>query len=144
MKTIGIIRDKLYLQHENGGWHPESPSRLTAIGESLDDFAPADPLVSLPARDATHQELARIHTDEHIRLIEMSRERERTVFDPDTGAVSGSYAAAVRAAGGVIAAVDAVMSQEVDSAFAFVRPPGHHAEASHPMAAVQNMRCFHE
>ena len=39
----------------------------------------------------------------------------------------GSYEVALLAAGGVIAAVDAVLDGVVDNAYALVRPPGHHA-----------------
>ena len=39
------------------------------------------------------------------------------------------YEIARLAVGGVLNAVDAVMTGEVDNAFAFVRPPGHHAGA---------------
>ncbi len=43
-------------------------------------------------------------------------------------AVAGSGEAALRAAGAVVAAVDAVVAGEADNAFCAVRPPGHHAE----------------
>src|SRR5262249_11734725 len=51
-------------------------------------------------------------------------------FDPDTIVSPGSGEAALRAAGAVIAAVDAVVAGEVRNAFCAVRPPGHHAEAA--------------
>jgi acetoin utilization deacetylase AcuC-like enzyme len=46
---------------------------------------------------------------------------------------SGSGEAALRAAGGVVAAVDRVMSGNVQNAFCAVRPPGHHAEPTRAM-----------
>jgi acetoin utilization deacetylase AcuC-like enzyme len=55
------------------------------------------------------------------------------MLDPDTFVSAGSVAAARRAAGGAIAAVDAVMEGWADAAFAAVRPPGHHAEAAQAM-----------
>jgi len=133
MKTLGIVRDPLFLKHENGGGHPESASRLRAIDEMLESFPLKDHLKELPARDATHEELARIHTEAHIERVRASAQRTSTVFDADTGANEHSYAAAVRAAGGAIAAVEAVTAGEVHGAFAFLRPPGHHAEADRPM-----------
>jgi acetoin utilization deacetylase AcuC-like enzyme len=39
----------------------------------------------------------------------------------------GSYKAALYAAGGSIAAVEAVMERDVSCDYALVRPPGHHA-----------------
>jgi len=133
MKTLGIVRDPLFLEHENGGRHPENASRLRAMNEMLDAFPQKDCLRDLPARDATREELARVHTDAHIERIRRSAERKSTTFDLDTGANEHSYAAAVRAAGGAIAAVEAVVAGGVAGAFAFLRPPGHHAEADRPM-----------
>jgi acetoin utilization deacetylase AcuC-like enzyme len=46
---------------------------------------------------------------------------------------AGSLAAAYLAAGGALAAVDAIMRGEVEHAFCAVRPPGHHAERSRAM-----------
>ena len=54
-------------------------------------------------------------------------------LDADTVMSAGSAAAARRAAGGAIAAVDAVLGGWARTAFAAVRPPGHHAEPSRPM-----------
>jgi acetoin utilization deacetylase AcuC-like enzyme len=44
-----------------------------------------------------------------------------------------SYEAAVYAVGGLLVAVEAVMKDEVDNAFAMVRPPGHHAISDRAM-----------
>ena len=53
---------------------------------------------------------------------------ERLSLDADTMFSAGSAAAALRAAGGAIAAVDEVMLGTAQAAFVAVRPPGHHAE----------------
>jgi acetoin utilization deacetylase AcuC-like enzyme len=54
-------------------------------------------------------------------------------IDADTIVSPGSGEAALRAAGAVIAAVDAVMTGEALNAFCAVRPPGHHAERDRAM-----------
>jgi len=54
-------------------------------------------------------------------------------LDGDTAMSAGSAEAALRAAGGAVAGVDAVMAGWARSAFAAVRPPGHHAEPSRPL-----------
>src|SRR6202035_5184369 len=54
-------------------------------------------------------------------------------IDADTILSPASGAAALRAAGAVVAAVDAVVSKEADNAFCAVRPPGHHAEPQRAM-----------
>ena len=133
MKGVAIVRDPLYLRHSNGPTHPESPERLTAIDGMLSGFALKDRLIDIPARDAAFAELARVHEEGYIRRIESTASSSYTVLDPDTAANESSCAAAVRAAGGTLAAVEAVMSGQASSSFAFVRPPGHHAEAGRAM-----------
>jgi acetoin utilization deacetylase AcuC-like enzyme len=54
-------------------------------------------------------------------------------LDPDTIISPGSGEAALRAAGALVAAVDAVVAGEARNAFCAVRPPGHHAEAARAM-----------
>jgi len=133
VKPAVLIRDPLCLEHSNGPGHPESPARLRAIDGLLDGFPLRDRLVFLPARDASFEELALVHTERYIRRIEATRGRELTVLDPDTSASAGSHAAALRAAGGVLGAVEAVLGGDYAGAFAAVRPPGHHAEAGRAM-----------
>jgi acetoin utilization deacetylase AcuC-like enzyme len=133
MNTIAIVRDPIYLKHSNGPMHPEGPERLVAIDKMLSQFPQREFLADIPPRDATFEELAWIHEESYIRRIEQTQERSFTVLDPDTSATSDSYAAALRAAGGTIAAAEAVLSASHPAAFAFVRPPGHHAEAGRAM-----------
>ena len=133
MNTVAMVRDPIYLKHSNGPMHPEGPQRLVTIDRMLSEFPLKENLIDIPPRDATFEELACIHEENYIRRIERTREREFTVLDPDTSACSDSYAAALRAAGGTIAAAEAVLSGSHPAAFAFVRPPGHHAEADRAM-----------
>jgi acetoin utilization deacetylase AcuC-like enzyme len=133
MNTVAIVRDPLYLKHSNGPMHPEGPQRLVTIDRMLSEFPLKEFLADIPPRDAAFEELAWIHEPDYIRRIEQTRERSFTVLDPDTSATSDSYAAALRAAGGTMAAAQAVLSGSYPAAFAFVRPPGHHAEAGRAM-----------
>jgi acetoin utilization deacetylase AcuC-like enzyme len=133
VKPVAVVRDPLCLGHSNGPGHPESPERLQAIERMLSDFPLRGRLVHLPARDASFEELARVHKPEYIRRIEATRGLPLSVLDPDTSASAGSHAAALRAAGGVLAAVEAVLAGGYAGAFAAVRPPGHHAEADRAM-----------
>lgn len=133
MIKIAIVRDPIYLKHSNGPGHPESPERLKAIDKLLKNFPWKSRIIDIPARQATFDELAWVHDSDYIKRIEMTKERSFTMLDPDTGAASDSYSAAVRAAGGTMEAINAVLTGQFDSAFAFVRPPGHHAEAGRAM-----------
>ncbi len=124
------------LYHDTGLGHPESPDRLRAVIGALE----AEEFTWLDRREAppaTEEQLARVHALPYVRWI-MARiprtEAEGLVqLDGDTLVSAGSREAALRAAGGVCAAVDAVMAGEVRNAFCAVRPPGHHAERDRAM-----------
>ncbi len=130
--NLSIIRDPLYLKHSGGTGHPERPERLQAIDALLETFPLRDRIEDVAARPASFEELARVHEEGYIRRIAGTQGHELTMLDPDTGATAESYAAALQAAGGTIEAVRSVL-EGGHSAFAFVRPPGHHAEAGRAM-----------
>ena len=81
----------------------------------------------MPARDVTIDELAFIHDRDYPESVRQVAGQGGIWLDPDTYVSQRSYDAALRAAGGCLAAVDAVLAAEVESAFCLVRPPGHHA-----------------
>jgi acetoin utilization deacetylase AcuC-like enzyme len=123
MSKTGIVYHPIYLRHETGG-HPERKERLTAIlhmiqSEGLDvDF--------ITPKAATVDQIASIHGHRYIDQVKAICEQGGGYLDLDTVLSKDSYDAALMAAGGTIAAVDAVQDG-FDSAFALVRPPGHHA-----------------
>jgi acetoin utilization deacetylase AcuC-like enzyme len=89
-------------------------------------------LVRYSAPLATHEQLKRVHTSEHITSLEAAAARASSAgvayLDPDTAMNRYSLGAAYRAAGAVILAADLVIEGKVKNAFCSVRPPGHHAE----------------
>lgn len=107
--------------------YPEHPGRLKAILEHLDAFPPPG-MVFQTGRVATREQLSRVHTMGYLDRLFAFRGKNAWL-DKDTTAVSpGSIDAAEVAAGTAVAAVEAVMGGRCESAFALVRPPGHHAE----------------
>jgi acetoin utilization deacetylase AcuC-like enzyme len=75
-----------------------------------------------------------VHSPEHITALrELWAKGERFAGSPDTPVCESSYEVALMAAGGVLAAVDAVMAGKVRNAFCAVRPPGHHATRNKAM-----------
>lgn len=107
--------------------YPEHPGRLTAIKQLLDE-EPVAGVRFAEGRAATREQLGRVHTTSYLEDI-YGLAGQNAWLDADTTAVSpGSIEAAEVAAGTAIAAVEAVASGDVSSAFALVRPPGHHAE----------------
>ena len=115
------------LLHSAGPGHPESPSRLQAVLQSLDGdrFAALD---RVEAPRATRVQLERAHDSALIDLLFDNAPREGHVrIDADTAMSADSLDAALRAAGAVCAAVDAAIDGDAPRAFCAVRPPGHHA-----------------
>lgn len=123
---VGLIYDPVYLEHDTGT-HVENAQRLVATMALLEESHIKDKLEILSPRPATMNELATVHAKEYISHIQNQVEKGGGWLDGDTVTSPNSYKAAACAAGGVLTAVDAVMNKKVDSAFALVRPPGHHA-----------------
>lgn len=119
------------LRHAPGSGHPEAPARLEAVLDALRSGCPE--LDWHEAPEASREHLARVHT---ARLIAQVLDEPTTAprnLDEDTVMSTDSAAAALRAAGAVVAAVDAVVGGETAMAFCAVRPPGHHADADTAM-----------
>jgi acetoin utilization deacetylase AcuC-like enzyme len=121
------------LGHDPGQGHPERPARLASVLKALSgpEFA------SLERREAplaTTEQLQRAHPPRYVEAVLQAFPTEGYVqFDGDTVVSPGSKDAALRAAGALVAATDAVMGGEASNAFCAVRPPGHHAEPMRPM-----------
>ncbi len=134
MKPVALFTHPACLGHDTGPHHPERPDRLRAVMQALEhpDFVP---LLREQAPLATHAQLCLAHPAAHVdRLLALNpAEGELLALDPDTIVSHGTIEAARRAAGGAVAAVDAVMEGWAAAAFAAVRPPGHHAEATRAM-----------
>jgi len=122
----GLVYDPIYLQHDTGD-HVENARRLVDAMTYLEETGTKEKLTCLPARPASLEELEMVHTPEYVSYVKGKAEKGGGWLDPDTVTSPKSYQAALYAAGGVLAAVEAVMKGEVDNAFALVRPPGHHA-----------------
>jgi acetoin utilization deacetylase AcuC-like enzyme len=128
----GYVYDPVYLEHDTGD-HPENARRLEAIITGLENKFIRSQLKLIPARPATLEELTAIHQADYISRVEAFCQRGGGSWDADTIMSKDSYKAALYAAGGCIAAVEAVAKKTVPSAYALVRPPGHHATHNNAM-----------
>jgi acetoin utilization deacetylase AcuC-like enzyme len=131
--TTLLVTHPACLGHEPGPHHPERPERLAAILAALQDKEFAN-LARAEAPLATNEQLTRVHPATYVQAMLGARPEpgEYAMIDGDTILSHGSIDAALRAAGAVVAGVDAVMGGEADTAFAAVRPPGHHATPDIP------------
>ena len=121
------------LEHDPGQYHPEAPARLRAVLSALEgpDFAR---LERREAPEAALDDIARSHPRSFVeRLLAAVPQSGHVGIDADTIMSPASGQAALRAAGAVAAAVDAVVAGEAENAFCAVRPPGHHAEPGRAM-----------
>jgi len=133
MRKTAVVRDERYLAHNPGRYHPESPKRLAAIYAMLERPDMEGVFQYLPAREVTRDELLEIHSPRYVDMILNTSGKGRRSLDPDTTVSEGSCEASLLAAGGLCKAISAVISGDMDNAFALVRPPGHHAETSRAM-----------
>ncbi|MCA3218737.1 MAG: histone deacetylase family protein [Burkholderiales bacterium] len=130
----GFITHRACLAHEMGSWHPEAPSRLTAIHDHLIAVGLLPHLVHIDAPVVAREALWRAHDRGYIEHLESRIPKQGYVsVDPDTAMNPATWDAALRSAGAVTEAVDQVMAGQLENAFCAVRPPGHHARPAHAM-----------
>jgi acetoin utilization deacetylase AcuC-like enzyme len=130
--NVALYFDSLFLRHDTLS-HPESIARVETSLRLLEESGVANRLQRPACRDATLDELALVHAPEHIERMRRVGEQGPVMVLPDTMANTGTFAAAVRAAGACIGAVESVVRGEFESAHCLTRPPGHHAVAGSPM-----------
>jgi acetoin utilization deacetylase AcuC-like enzyme len=110
------------------------PSRYRVVIDALqNDKELFSSLKEITPEKALQGVVQAAHTKEHFKRVEGAFASGLDRLDMDTTISMKSFDASLYAAGGVISAVDAVMSGEVRNAFAAVRPPGHHATAESTM-----------
>lgn len=132
MKKTGFIYSPDFLKHETGE-HPENPSRLLSIISYLKEKKIFENLIHISPVEATVDELLLIHDEYHICKIKKYCDIGEKCIDADTFISPYSYRAALLSAGGVIKAINKVLSGDIHNAFCAVRPPGHHAEKNMAM-----------
>jgi acetoin utilization deacetylase AcuC-like enzyme len=116
------------LRHEMGAGHPECPDRLSSVNEHMRSSGLLEELRCLEAPLAAAEDIKRVHRPAYVDLIFENAPSEGYVqLDPDTAMNPHSLAAARRAAGAGILAVDELMAGRSSTAFCAVRPCGHHA-----------------
>lgn len=128
---VGYVYHEDYLKHDTGR-HPENAGRLLAVMDSLKNAGLIGKLIPVEPVPAAISQVEYVHSPEHIETVKDFSFLEMPL-DPDTPTSARSFEVALLSAGGVMAAVDAVIKGTATSVFALVRPPGHHAEPDRSM-----------
>lgn len=130
--SVALFTHPSALAHDTGEGHPECADRLRYVLRALE--APEfEHLLREQAPRVTREQLLAVHEADYIDALYALPHDKVTVIDGDTIFGPGTLEAALRAAGGAAAAVDAVMEGWAQAAFVAMRPPGHHAEADRAM-----------
>lgn len=133
MRKTAIYRDDLFLQHQPGISHPESPERLRVIFDELDK-EPIGRHFLFPHFSPASQDIIRLnHSETLVRRVAETSGREHDYLDADTQTSADSYDAACLAVGALIDGITRIDQGEIDNGFCLVRPPGHHAERDQSM-----------
>jgi acetoin utilization deacetylase AcuC-like enzyme len=125
------FRHSSSLEHDTGP-HPENRARIPAIEDELERRGWLG-WERREAPQASLEQLTAVHPAEHVERIRTVAEAGGAWLDADTIVSPGSYNAALHAAGGACAMVDALMAGDAPTGFCGLRPPGHHCEAATPM-----------
>jgi acetoin utilization deacetylase AcuC-like enzyme len=129
-----MMSDPIFREHLVGVDHVERPERYDAVTNALTRSGFTARPHRVEARPSTEDELLLCHTKPYLDIARRDVQSGRPFLSTgDTDITRNSWDVAIRAVGGVLNAVDAVMTGAADNAFCCVRPPGHHANASRGM-----------
>ena len=124
--TTLLFTHPVFGEHETPTGHAEQPARYVAVDRALQQ----EQFQHLPVEAAPRADRAaveRAHAAAYVDLVHTAAPQEGLVqLDPDTFMGAHSLEAALRGAGGAMAAVDAVATGKARNAFVAARPPGHH------------------
>ncbi len=129
-----LLTDPIFLTHNTGMGHPECSARLDFTQKTLREYSWYSNLVQYSSIPAKAHWINEVHGANYVERIKVECARgARHIDTPDVMVCRESYSVALNAVGALLSLSDAVMTKEVDNAFALVRPPGHHAEADMAM-----------
>ena len=110
---------------------PECPERLDHIENNMIALGIDDRVWRVEAARAPLEAVLLAHDEEYVRRLEAASEGDSaalaTFTAPDTRVGKETFDAAMKSAGAVVEAIEALFAGKIRNAFCGVRPPGHHA-----------------
>lgn len=131
-RKTSVLIDPRFREHDPGQGHPERPERIAVLQDMLHDWK-GRALERIQPRLADPEEITSAHSSTLFERVRETDGVDHARIDADTATSARSFEVALLAAGGFLQIVDAVADGAADNAFAFVRPPGHHATGSQSM-----------
>ncbi|KAJ0248769.1 Histone deacetylase 5 [Hirschfeldia incana] len=141
-RKVGLVYDETMCKHDtpNGEDHPECPDRIRVIWEKLQLAGVSQRCVVLGSSKAEDKHLQLVHTKDHVSLVKSlstkKKDYRRNRIASQWNSIylnESSSEAAYLGAGSVVELAEKVAEGELDSGYAIVRPPGHHAEPDEAM-----------
>lgn len=130
----GLLLDDIYRRHETGAGHPEHPDRITVVNQRLRESGLTAKTQPIQQIQAEEDAILLCHSKPYLEIVKSEVAAGRDGLSTgDTSISPASYEVASKAVGGVLQAVDAVMTGKLNNAFCAVRPPGHHARPEQGM-----------
>jgi acetoin utilization deacetylase AcuC-like enzyme len=133
MRKTAVFKDPLFLSHNPGFDHVESPERLKGVYQLLEGDSLRGCFLTPEFFPASHELIGLNHSQSLIHRVSQTAGKIFDILDPDTKTSPDSYAAACLAVGALVKGVDLIVDGVIDNGFALVRPPGHHAEKNQSM-----------
>jgi acetoin utilization deacetylase AcuC-like enzyme len=139
--ATGFVWHETYMWHDTGSGvaflepggflqpdeHVESPESKRRLRNLLEVSGMLDQLVAVAPRAASREELELVHSPEYVEKVAALSVEHGGLAGDEAPFGPGGFDIAALAAGGVLAAAEAVLARETENAYALVRPPGHHA-----------------
>ncbi len=135
-RTGFVTDDRFFLSRTEEGYGPlvgddiaiETPEGKKRIRDLAVTSGLAERLVRFAPVPLERADVLRFHTEAYLAQLEEMSAGEGGSAGEETWFGPGGLDTAMLAAGGTYEAVRAVVTGEVDNAYALVRPSGHHAE----------------
>ena len=130
----GVVFDNRYFNHTIPAHSPENPERIRRIYQELGGERYNGRYERVEPLEISTADILSVHSSLYLdQLREHSVNGNPYSYDRDTYLVDDSLFTARLATGGCLALADKIMSKELQDGFAFIRPPGHHAEGGRGM-----------